>query len=77
MANQQNSHNWAGEVEEIHLVVTRSHDRRQAAQPGPWITDEGFVLVERRSGQDRRFPDQQHEQVADYGLFADEFSCAA
>lgn len=43
------------EAEQVLLVVPRGSDRRQAPEDGPpWITEEGFVLEDRRSGLDRR-----------------------
>lgn len=43
------------------LYVDRGPDRRQAHHPGPpWLTDEGIVMEERRSNQDRRQEHQNH-----------------
>ena len=40
---------------EAHLQVPRGPDRRLETQPGPpWLTDEGIVLEDRRSGLERR-----------------------
>lgn len=43
------------DAEQVLLVVPRGQDRRQASEDGPpWITEEGFVVEDRRSGLDRR-----------------------
>lgn len=36
-------------------VPRQLKDRRQAVEDGPpWVTEEGFVMAERRDGEDRR-----------------------
>jgi hypothetical protein len=41
--------------EPVLLTASSGPDRRQVQESGPpWITEEGVVLEERRSGQERR-----------------------
>ncbi len=43
--------------EPLLLMAPRGADRRLLQEDGPpWVTDEGFVLDDRRSGDERRSP---------------------
>lgn len=53
--NPANDADFLLEEEGLTAFVPREGDRRQVGEDGPpWITDEGFVMEERREGIDRR-----------------------